>query len=58
MAVLPMKAHGSAKERSIMNAIRIATESVQHQLNETIRIEIERANALLPIESLTDSNES
>ena len=40
-----MKAHGSARERAIMNAIRITTDAVQNQLNETIRREIAQANA-------------
>ncbi len=39
-----MKAHGSASERAIMNAIRVSTEAVQHQINQVIRQEIERAN--------------
>ena len=40
-----MKAHGSARERAIMNAIRITTDAVQNQINETIRREIAQANA-------------
>jgi len=43
-----MKAHGSARERSIMNAIRVATESVQHQINQMIRDELAQANKVLP----------
>jgi len=39
-----MKAHGSARERAIANAIRITTESVQHQLNQVMASEIARAN--------------
>ncbi len=39
------KAHGSARERAIMNAIRLATEAVQSQINETIRQEVAQANA-------------
>jgi glycerol-3-phosphate acyltransferase PlsX len=42
-----MKCHGSAKERSIMNAIRITTEAVQHQINQTICEELKRATARL-----------
>jgi len=42
-----MKAHGSARERSIMNAIRITTETVQHQINQTICEEIKDAHARL-----------
>jgi len=39
-----MKAHGSARERAIANAIRITSESVQHQLNQVMTTEIARAN--------------
>jgi glycerol-3-phosphate acyltransferase PlsX len=39
-----MKAHGSASERAIMNAIRVSTETVQHQINQLIREEVARAN--------------
>jgi glycerol-3-phosphate acyltransferase PlsX len=42
-----MKAHGSARERSIMNAIRVTTETVQHQINQTICEEIKSAHARL-----------
>jgi glycerol-3-phosphate acyltransferase PlsX len=38
-----MKAHGSARERAIMNAIRITTEAIQHQINQRITDEIQRA---------------
>ncbi len=38
-----MKAHGSARERAIMNAIRITTETVQHQTNRLITEEIRKA---------------
>jgi glycerol-3-phosphate acyltransferase PlsX len=40
-----MKAHGSASERAIMNAIRVSAEAVQHHINQTIREEVARANA-------------
>jgi phosphate acyltransferase len=39
-----MKAHGSATERAIMNAIRASTEAIQHHINQTIREEVARAN--------------
>jgi len=42
-----MKAHGSAGERAIMNAIRVTTEAVQHKINQTIQHEIESANERL-----------
>jgi len=39
-----MKAHGSARERAIANAIRVSAESIQHRVNEAIAREIARAN--------------
>ena len=42
-----MKAHGSARERAIANAIRITTENLQHQVNQRIAREIARANERL-----------
>jgi glycerol-3-phosphate acyltransferase PlsX len=42
-----MKAHGSAKERAIMNAIRVSTEAVQHHINQVISEEVGRANERL-----------
>jgi glycerol-3-phosphate acyltransferase PlsX len=39
-----IKAHGSARERAIMNAIRVATETLQHKINETIVREVAAAN--------------
>jgi len=39
-----IKAHGSARERAIMNAIRVSTEAIQHQINEIIKQEVARAN--------------
>lgn len=39
-----IKAHGSSRERSIMNAIRVATEEVQHNINDLIVAEIARNN--------------
>ena len=42
-----MKAHGSARERAIMNAIRITSEVIQHQINRVIENEIAEANARL-----------
>jgi glycerol-3-phosphate acyltransferase PlsX len=38
-----MKAHGSARERAIMNAIRVTTDTVQHQTNRLITEEIRKA---------------
>ena len=42
-----IKAHGSARERAIMNAIRIAVDEVQHGLNEIIVKRIVTANECL-----------
>jgi len=42
-----MKAHGSARERAIANAIRITTENLQHQVHQQIATEIARANERL-----------
>jgi glycerol-3-phosphate acyltransferase PlsX len=42
-----LKAHGSARERAIMHAIRIAAEAVQHRVNDIIAREIGRANERL-----------
>ena len=42
-----MKAHGSSRERSIMNAIRVTSEAIQHQTNEIICGEIQRARECL-----------
>ena len=42
-----IKAHGSSRERAIMNAIRVATETIQHHLNDVITREISEANQRL-----------
>lgn len=42
-----MKAHGSARERAIANAIRVTTDNVQHHVNQIIAREIARANERL-----------
>ena len=42
-----IKAHGSANARAIKNAIRVATETIQHQLNDSIVREIAKANESL-----------
>jgi glycerol-3-phosphate acyltransferase PlsX len=42
-----IKAHGSARERAIMNAIRVSTEAIQHHINDTIQQEVARANERL-----------
>ncbi|MGV3774225.1 MAG: phosphate acyltransferase PlsX [Verrucomicrobiales bacterium] len=47
-----IKAHGSAKEKAIMNAIRVATETIEHQLNKKIVEQIakaSRASAPVPL---------
>ncbi len=42
-----LKAHGSARERAIMNAVRVASETIQHNVTGLISQEIARADALL-----------
>jgi glycerol-3-phosphate acyltransferase PlsX len=42
-----IKAHGSAREKSIMNAIRVAGEAVGHHINDLMVRDIARANERL-----------
>ena len=42
-----VKAHGSSRERAAMNAIRAATEAVQHHINDMIQAEAAKAAARL-----------
>jgi phosphate acyltransferase len=42
-----VKTHGSSRERAVMNAIRVATEEVEHDLNQMISREIAQANERL-----------
>jgi glycerol-3-phosphate acyltransferase PlsX len=42
-----IKAHGSSRERSIANAIRVATEEISHEINQIISKEIAKANERL-----------
>lgn len=42
-----LKAHGSARERAITNAIHTTLENLQHQVNQTIAEDIARANERL-----------
>jgi len=42
-----LKAHASARERAIANAIRVTVETLQHKLNQTITNEIAQANQRL-----------
>lgn len=44
-----LKAHGSARERSVTSAIRVAGESIQHQVNQSIAREISVANERLAL---------
>jgi phosphate acyltransferase len=51
-----IKAHGSSRERAIMNAIRVAAEEVRHGMNEIILRRIAAANERLatqPAASIT-----
>jgi len=47
-----MKAHGSAKERAIANAIRVATRNIQQHVNQLIAQEIVAANERLAFRDL------
>jgi glycerol-3-phosphate acyltransferase PlsX len=42
-----LKAHGSARERAITSAIRVTTETLQHQVNQNISQQIATANERL-----------
>ena len=42
-----IKAHGSARERAIANALRVAAQEIKHNLNQTMAGQIARANAAL-----------
>jgi glycerol-3-phosphate acyltransferase PlsX len=42
-----VKAHASARERAIMNAIRMGAEAVQHHINDIIQAEVAQAAARL-----------
>jgi glycerol-3-phosphate acyltransferase PlsX len=42
-----VKAHGSARETAIMNAIRVAVETIRHKINETIVRELGLARQAL-----------
>jgi glycerol-3-phosphate acyltransferase PlsX len=42
-----IKAHGSAGERAIMNAIRVSAEAIQHHVNDIIQQEIAQASERL-----------
>ena len=44
---LVFKAHASARERAITNALRITADAVQHHVNQIIAAEIARANEKL-----------
>ena len=44
-----IKAHGSARAKAIHNAIRVATETIQYKLNETIVREVSQANDALDL---------
>jgi glycerol-3-phosphate acyltransferase PlsX len=39
-----IKTHGSSRARAVMNAIRVATEEIRHDINEKLASEIARAN--------------
>jgi glycerol-3-phosphate acyltransferase PlsX len=41
------KAHASARERAIASALRVTADNLQHQVNQTMALEIARANERL-----------
>jgi glycerol-3-phosphate acyltransferase PlsX len=50
-----IKAHGSARETAIKNAIRVATETIQHRTNEHICREIAAAHHKLAARAAVDA---
>ena len=50
-----MKAHGSAREKAVLNAISVTARNLKHQVNQTIATEIARANERLAIDPTTAS---
>jgi len=42
-----IKAHGSSRERAIANALRVAAQEIEHNMNQTLVGQIARANAAL-----------
>jgi len=42
-----LKAHGSSNREAIMNAIRVANETITHELNQHILTDVARANELI-----------
>jgi phosphate acyltransferase len=48
-----IKAHGSANARAIKNAIRVATETIHHHLNDSIIKEIAKTNELVTVPTVT-----
>ena len=55
-----LKTHGSANKTAIANALRIAQQLVQHDMIDSIRTEIDQANALIrtPAAEQADTPES
>jgi glycerol-3-phosphate acyltransferase PlsX len=49
-----MKAHGSAREKAIMNAMRITTETIQHHISQVITDEVRRAMERLAVVKTPD----
>jgi glycerol-3-phosphate acyltransferase PlsX len=42
-----IKAHGAARERAIMNAIRVSIEAIEHHINDMIQQEVLQASQRL-----------
>jgi len=52
---LVLKAHGSARERAIASAVRIASEAVHHHLNDILVREIAAANSVAALAGVATS---
>jgi glycerol-3-phosphate acyltransferase PlsX len=51
-----IKAHGSARERAIANAIRVAAEEIRHGVNQIISRQIALANERLAPSGTASTN--
>jgi glycerol-3-phosphate acyltransferase PlsX len=51
-----MIAHGSSRDRAILNAIRLATEAVQNHVNEAITRRVAAANERLSAARISFAN--
>jgi glycerol-3-phosphate acyltransferase PlsX len=47
------KAHAAARERAVTSAIRMTTNALQNQINQTIARDIAAANKILEVENVS-----